>query len=434
MKRFKIFVLLVLAILLVAGCDRPAPRPTLIPTVEDVEEPTDVPEEAPEEPTETLPAETPEEESEQTEEAPAVDQPVLEVDPLTGVIWTLVELNGQPRIPDTEILASFEADGSVTGTAGCNNYTSTYEISANQITFGLGAMTRKMCAEDVMDQENEYMAALAVARTYELIEGRLYLFDESFNATAVFEAVNQGLSGSSWEVIAYNNSQEAVVTVILASQITISFGEDGQISGNAGCNDYFGAYEVIGENISFGPIGMTKKACLEPEGVMEQETLFLAALETATTYRVEGSTMVLSSADGARAASFQRITEDETGGILEQDLEAESPAITGMVTFPEAISIPDNATLIVQIQDTSQADAPAQVIGEQVITMPGLFPIAFEVPYDPDDIIDSHSYSLSARITTNDDSLLFINDINIAVITRDNPTENVEIPVIQVGG
>ena len=434
MKSFKIIVLATLAILLGAGCDRPAPRPTLVPTAEDIEEPTDEPEEAPEEPTETLPAETPDDEREQTEEVPAVDQPVIEEDPLTGVIWTLVELNGQQQIPDTEMIASFEADGSVSGTAGCNNYTSTYEVSTNQITFGLGAMTRKMCAEDVMEQENEFMVALEAAHTYEVIEGRLYLFDESFNAVAVFQAVNQGLSGSSWEVVAYNNSQEAVINVIPESQLTISFAEDGQINGNAGCNDYFGAYEVIGENISLGPIGMTEKACLEPEGVMEQEMLFLAALETAATYRVEGSTMEMSSADGASVASFQRIIGDETEGTIEQDLQAESSAISGMVTFLEAITVPDNATLIVQIQDTSLADAPAQVIGEQVITMPGRFPIAFEVPYDLDDIIESHSYSMSARIIASDDSLLFINDTNIAVITRDNPTENVEIPVIQVGG
>ncbi len=33
-----------------------------------------------------------------------------------------------------------------------------------------------------------------------------------------------------------------------------------------------------------------------------------------------------------------------------------------------------------------------------------------------------------------DGSLLFINDTTIPVITRGNPTENAEIPVIQLGG
>ena len=32
-----------------------------------------------------------------------------------------------------------------------------------------------------------------------------------------------------------------------------------------------------------------------------------------------------------------------------------------------------------------------------------------------------------------DGKLLFINDTNIPVITRDNPTENVQVPVIAVG-
>ena len=41
---------------------------------------------------------------------------------------------------------------------------------------------------------------------------------------------------------------------------------------------------------------------------------------------------------------------------------------------------------------------------------------------------------MSCRIAGSDGSLLFINDTAIPVITRGFPTENVEIPVIQVGG
>ena len=88
----------------------------------------------------------------------------------------------------------------------------------------------------------------------------------------------------------------------------------------------------------------------------------------------------------------------------------------------------------VQIQDTSLADAPAKVIGEQIIESPGQVPIPYEVCYDSSQIEDNHTYTMRARISDSAGNLLWINDTAIPVITNGNPTENVEIPVKQVGG
>lgn len=108
-------------------------------------------------------------------------------------------------------------------------------------------------------------------------------------------------------------------------------------------------------------------------------------------------------------------------------------SVTGEITFEGAGAIPDDATITVQIQDTSLADAPAEVMGEQVITNAGEFPVSYDVSYDEGQIEDNHTYTMSARITGSDGSLLYINDTAIMVITRGSPTEDVEIPVIQVG-
>ena len=77
------------------------------------------------------------------------------------------------------------------------------------------------------------------------------------------------------------------------------------MTGSAGCNDYFAAYKTEGDNISIGPIGSTRKICAEPEGIMEQEQQYLAALETAATYSLRGDTLDLRTAEGARAVAFQ---------------------------------------------------------------------------------------------------------------------------------
>jgi len=104
------------------------------------------------------------------------------------------------------------------------------------------------------------------------------------------------LAGTRWDVLNYNNGL-ALTTLIAGSYITLDFGADGQVSGNAGCNNYFASYQVSGNNITIGQPSSTSLFCAEPEGVMEQEAEFLAALQTAATFRITGDTLEIRSAD-----------------------------------------------------------------------------------------------------------------------------------------
>lgn len=105
------------------------------------------------------------------------------------------------------------------------------------------------------------------------------------------------LEGTRWDVVNYNNGRGALGTLIIDSYITLDFGADGQVSGNAGCNNYFASYQVTGNNITIGQPGSTSLFCAEPEGVMEQEAGFLDTLQTAATFRLDGDTLEMRSAD-----------------------------------------------------------------------------------------------------------------------------------------
>lgn len=83
---------------------------------------------------------------------------------------------------------------------------------------------------------------------------------------------------------------------------------------------------------------------------------------------------------------------------------------------------------------TAPTAEPVEEPTEAPIEDPGSFPFPYEVSYDPSDIVENHTYTMRVRIEGSDGSLLFINDTAIPVITNGNPTEDVEIPVIQVGG
>ena len=87
----------------------------------------------------------------------------------------------------TQVIAMF-ADGKVSGSAGCNNYSASYEISDSQITIGPAMTTRRQCAEPegIMAQEQEFLQALAAATQYKLTADRLELRDGNGSLQVTF--------------------------------------------------------------------------------------------------------------------------------------------------------------------------------------------------------------------------------------------------------
>jgi heat shock protein HslJ len=227
---------------------------------------------------------------------------------LTGKVWALTVLNGQPLAAGTGISAQFTSDGKVGGSAGCNRYTGKYTVSGADITFDPSIATTMMaCPQPIMDQESAYLKMLGEARTYTVIKGEeLTLIGADNTKLATYKAQTQGLAGTNWEAIGYNNGKQAVVSVMLGTTITASFGTDGNLTGNAGCNNYNGTYTVNGNQITIGPLASTRKMCNDPAGVMDQETQYLAALETAATYQIEGTALELRTKDGALVADFSK--------------------------------------------------------------------------------------------------------------------------------
>ena len=92
------------------------------------------------------------------------------------------------------------------------------------------------------------------------------------SACSVTPVASESLNGTSWELYAISKHRP-----IEGTTLTIIF-EDGRASGSAGCNSYGSMYQINGRKITFNEVSSTVMACLEPDGVMEQEQLFLQYL------------------------------------------------------------------------------------------------------------------------------------------------------------
>jgi len=108
------------------------------------------------------------------------------------------------------------------------------------------------------------------------------------------------LDGSEWVLFAIRKSRP-----IPNSTLTITFNED-QVNGSAGCNSFFGTYEIKNDEISFSAMGMTEMACMQPEGIMEQEIEFISYLQDATRFKIEGDRLSIIRPDG-ETLTFDRV-------------------------------------------------------------------------------------------------------------------------------
>ena len=113
-----------------------------------------------------------------------------------------------------------------------------------------------------------------------------------------------GCSGSSsdkledvkWVLESYGD-RDNPQDVIEGTEVTATFNsEDDRVTGVAGCNNYFGGYE-INDGLSVGMLANTEMWCGEPEGRMDQETEYLTILQAAESYTVKGSKLTIDCGD-----------------------------------------------------------------------------------------------------------------------------------------
>jgi heat shock protein HslJ len=220
---------------------------------------------------------------------------------LEGVTWRLSGFGGKgteiPAGSSRPVTARFEA-GRVSGFSGCNNFMGSYKVDGDRVILGQLAGTMMACPEPQTTIENAFRVAFWGTVRYTIRADQLTLLAES-GAVLAFEAEPAPrLEGVTWDVTGFNNNRHAVVGLAGDAPITFSF-EQKTVSGNAGCNTFRAPYSADGNRIKIGSAVTTRKACSEER--MAQERSFLAALESAVTWSLEGGVLDMHRADGERA-------------------------------------------------------------------------------------------------------------------------------------
>jgi heat shock protein HslJ len=218
---------------------------------------------------------------------------------LAGTEWNLVGY-GRPEAlthPLTETLATLDIEAErMSGSTGCNHYAYNYTAEGQALTFASPGpvMTLMACPEPLMQQEADFVKVLSAVAHYTVEGDRLTL--TGAEGVLVFEvATPLPFAGTTWHLSSLAQN-DAVVSTAVDEQITLTLKES-HANGFAGCNDYFGAYELNGNGLKFGALGSTRKACEGDPGRRETEFLTAIHLELLDLNAADGSPLAMDSVE-----------------------------------------------------------------------------------------------------------------------------------------
>jgi len=118
-------------------------------------------------------------------------------------------------------------------------------------------------------------------------------------------------------------------------------------------------------------------------------------------------------------------------GCAASSVSPDSASVSGEASYRERIAVPPGTRFEAVLEDVSLADAPSVRIGEAVIDNAGQPPYRFRIAYDPERIIENHTYAVRATLH-HDGRLLFTSDTHTPVITR-GAGQEVRIVLKRVG-
>jgi putative lipoprotein len=225
------------------------------------------------------------------------------------------------------------------------------------------------------------------------------------------------LTGRVWEVV-----DIAGEPVELERLPSIEFNENGRVAGSTGVNRLMGSYELTGSTLRLSQLATTMMAG-QPEAMRTEARLVQALggggeveLHIVIINPDTGETVRMRAMPAEPPTAEADAAEEEASPVQPRARNGDG-TLRGSVTFRDPVAIPVGAVVMVRLLDTSRADAPAEVIGQQVIREASEVPVAFEIGYDPASIDESHAYAAAAQIVV-DGRVAWHSTMQHPVLTR----------------
>ncbi|HTN47765.1 MAG TPA: META domain-containing protein [Flavipsychrobacter sp.] len=195
----------------------------------------------------------------------------------------LTQINGKTIDNGKIYLIIDSAKNSIFGKSGCNRFNANYKLSNNKIDINLLMGTLMACDDESMKLEQEFRNAIEKKGFVIYPSGNLVQFKDPKTKKTVlcFEIPTETriwsfIDGKNWKLIQLENVGKNYGKAFIQFDAKTK-----KITGNTGCNRFFGTYTSDRDEITFSNLGSTKMACLENE-TAATETKMLQLLSGAT--------------------------------------------------------------------------------------------------------------------------------------------------------
>jgi heat shock protein HslJ len=142
-----------------------------------------------------------------------------------------------------------------------------------------------------------------ITTTYEL---RVLNTDNTTDLSQIQITVNSGLTSGTWLLQSYDDGNGSAVTPLTGTEVTAKFDSGGTVTGSGGCNTYSGGFTAYADVLRVGSLSATQSVCGEPEGVMDQESDYLAALRSAANFAISGNELTVINSGGLPVLRYTR--------------------------------------------------------------------------------------------------------------------------------
>lgn len=198
----------------------------------------------------------------------------IDLKSLTNTYWKLTSIDGKTVGSEfiKEPFIQFESDSNkMFGANGCNSFFGNYELQKNgKIKFSKVGSTLMACLND-MEIGNSFLSLLQKESYLSISNDELIFKDKNNKVLAQFVKIEHKNLLGTWELEVYSAPPFNMEKMFPNKKPTLVFDlKENKISGNGGCNNYFGPIKIEGNKISIGDLVSTKMFC---EGVEEHAFL-----------------------------------------------------------------------------------------------------------------------------------------------------------------
>lgn len=216
---------------------------------------------------------------------------------LSGIHWNVDSLTvdgKKQQAPDGSHVTIDK--GKAKGNYGCNGFSADVSVKGDTIDFGSATSTEMACGE--LDFEETLSRTLAGGKLKAAVDGdKLTLTTDKGDRVALTSEPDAPLTGTKWNVNAIGDGK---VSTSLPKEVDgkahLTFGKDGTVRGNLGCNNVSAKADVRDGKITLGAPRSTRMMCEGPAGETEKKLLKL--FDGTVSYQLTHRGLSLTAADG----------------------------------------------------------------------------------------------------------------------------------------